>query len=195
MRSRNLIWTLLAIAAGTPAAVAEERAEAMLTEAALAAEYRIGPEDVLRIAVWKNDPLSQVVPVRPDGMISLPLLNDVKAAGLTPAQLRSALAARLAEYMPDPVVSVIVQEIHSPKISVIGEVARPDRYDLRSRTTVLDALARAGGLREFASRSRIVVLRSNGKKTERIRFDYDRAVADGKQENFVLLPGDVVVVP
>jgi polysaccharide export outer membrane protein len=186
MGQKRLICALLTLvtgALGTPA------------DTGPAAEYRIGPEDVLRIAVWKNEALSQVVPVRPDGMISLPLLNDVRAAGLTPMELKRVLAQKLKEYMPEPEVSVIVQEIHSPKISVIGEVTRPGRYDLRSRTTVLDALAQAGGLREFAARSKIVVLRPNGRGTERIRFDYDRAVANGKQENFGLLHGDVVVVP
>src|SRR5256885_6984768 len=120
-------------------------------------DYRIGPEDLLYSAVWKNESLSRQVPVRPDGMISLPLLNDVRAEGMTPMQLRDVLIRRFSEYMPDPEVSVIVQEIHSPKASVLGEVVHPGRYDLKGRTTVLDLLAAAGGLTEFASRSRIVI--------------------------------------
>src|SRR5215471_1814884 len=115
-------------------------------------EYRIGPEDVLLISVWKNEVMTRTVSVRPDGMISLPLLNDVQAAGLTPPELRLALIKRLQEYMPDPDVSVIVQDVRYFKVSVIGEVAKPGRFELKSRTTVLDVLAQAGGFSNFASR-------------------------------------------
>jgi len=156
-------------------------------------DYRIGPEDLLYIAVWKNEALSRQVPVRPDGMISLPLLNDVRAEGMTPMELRDVLIRRFAEYMPDPEVSVIVQEIHSPKASVLGEVVHPGRYDLKGRTTVLDLLAAAGGLTEFASRSRIVILRDGGTRVRRIRFNYDKAVQDG-DENIELRPGDIILV-
>jgi len=157
-------------------------------------DYTIGPEDLLYVGVWKNEALSRQVPVRPDGMISIPLLNDVRAAGLTPMQLRDVLVRRLSDYMPDPEVSVIVQEVHSPKVSVLGEVAHPGRFDLKGRTTVLDLLALAGGLTEFASRSRIVILRSDGSHAGRIRFDYDKAMQDGAQANFELRPGDIVLV-
>jgi polysaccharide export outer membrane protein len=144
--------------------------------------------------VWENDALTREVPVRPDGMISLPLLNDVRAAGLTPMELRAALAERLAAFMPQPEVSVIVLEVRSPKVSVLGEVARPGRYALTGRTTVLDLLAQAGGLSEFAARSRIVVLRRRGPAVVRLRFDYDKALADGAAGNFDLEPGDIVMV-
>src|SRR5437660_9568269 len=107
-------------------------------------DYRIGPEDLLDIAVWNNTAISRAVPVRPDGKISLPLLNDVQAAGLTPMQLRDALTKKLVEYVPAPEVSVIVREVRSFTVSVIGELRNPGRYELRSRTTVLDVLARAG---------------------------------------------------
>jgi len=157
-------------------------------------EYVIGPEDLLDIGVWKNEALSRRVPVRPDGMITLPLLNDVQAAGLTPMQLRDILIRRLSEYMPNPEVSVIVQEVRSPKASVLGEVAHPGRFDLKGRTTVLDLLALAGGLTEFASRSRIVILRGEGTRASRIRFDYDKAMQDGAQQNLEVRPGDIVLV-
>src|SRR5687767_8688879 len=117
--------------------------------------YRIGPEDVLHVSVWSNEAMSRTVPVRPDGMISLPLVNDVQAAGLTPMELRQQLMKRLAEYMPHPEVSVIVTEVRSFKVAVIGHVPKPDRYELRSAATVVDVLAMAGGFTEFASRSRI----------------------------------------
>src|SRR5206468_4817575 len=108
-------------------------------------DYRIGPEDVLDIAVWHNEAMSRTVPVRPDGKISLPLLNDIQAAGLTPMQLRDALSKKLEEYMPTPEVSVIVKEVHSFKVSVVGEVKRPGRHELKSQATVLDILALAEG--------------------------------------------------
>ncbi|MBI3029569.1 MAG: polysaccharide biosynthesis/export family protein [Candidatus Rokubacteria bacterium] len=160
------------------------------------ASYRIGPADVLDISVWNNTALSRTAPVRPDGKISLPLLNDVQAAGLTPMQLRDALAEKLVAYLPTPEVSVIVREVRSFTVSVIGEVRRADRYDLRGHVTVLDALAMAGGFAEFASRTRIVVLRHNGTTVKRIPFNYNAVVsANGERANFLLEPGDIIVVP
>jgi len=158
--------------------------------------YRIGPEDTLQIAVWKNEAISKTVPVRPDGMISLPLVNDVRAAGLTPMELRDQLANKLAEYIPNPEVSVIVTDVRSFKVSVLGEVAKPARYELKSGATVLDVLALAGGLSEFAARGRIVILRPNGGPTKRILFNYNKATAaGGENENLPLHPGDIVLVP
>jgi polysaccharide biosynthesis/export protein len=157
--------------------------------------FRIGPEDVLDVQVWKNAELSRVVPVRPDGMISLPLVNDIRAAGLTPIELRQQITQRLAEFIPSPEVSVIVREVHSVKVAVLGAVKMPGHYEVNSTATVLDLLARAQGLTEFADRGRIVVLRQNGKTTKRIPFNY-RKVADGaEQDNFVVQPGDIIVVP
>jgi polysaccharide export outer membrane protein len=161
-------------------------------------EYRIGPEDVLQISIWKNEAMSRTVPVRPDGKITLPLLNDVEAAGLTPMQFRDALIKKLTEYMPAPEVSVIVVDPRSFKVSVMGEVPKPGRYEFRSRTTVLDAIALAGGLSQYASRGRIFVLRPDGqvKGQKRLPFNYNKAVsAGGEQENFYLQAGDIVVVP
>ena len=157
--------------------------------------YKIGPEDTLAVSVWKNEAMSRVVLVRPDGMISLPLLDDVGAAGLTPMQLRDVLAARLAEYLPSPVVSVIVNDVHSFKVSVIGEVPRPGRYELKSRTTVLDMLALAGGFNQFASRSKVIVLRTEGTDRNRLLFNYSKAVSGSDEENFYVQPNDIVVVP
>ena len=164
------------------------------------AEYVVGPEDVLDIAVWNNPDITRTVPVRPDGLISLPLLNDVHAAGLTPMQLRDALARLLASYIPNPTISVIVREVHSFKVTVIGEVKTPGRYELKSRATVLDVLAIAGGLSEFAARSRIVVLRQESGATREIPFAFDKLATRGGgkaggQENFCVQPGDIIVVP
>lgn len=162
----------------------------------MSAEYRIGPEDILQISVFSNDALSRTVPVRPDGMITLPLLNDVKAAGLTPMELRDSLMKKFVEFVPSPEVAVIVTEVKSFMISVIGQVAKPGRYDLRSSATIVDALAMAGGFKEFAARSKVVVVRSEGGASKRIPFDYDKMNSPKKpQENFALRPGDIVMVP
>jgi len=157
--------------------------------------YQIGPEDVLDISVWKNPELSRTVPVRPDGKVSLPLVNDIQASGLTPSDLREQVTPRLAEFVPAPEVSVIVREVHSRKVAVVGAVKTPGRYELKSPMTVLEVIALAQGLTDFASRDRIVVLRQNGATATRIPFNY-RKIADGaEQENFFVRPGDIIVVP
>jgi len=165
--------------------------------------YVIGPEDVLDISVWDNAAVTRTVPVRPDGKISLPLLNDVQAAGLTPMQLRANLTEALAPYIPTPAVSVIVREIHSFKVSVIGQVKTPGRYEIKDRATVLDVLALAGGLTEYAARNRIVVLRP-GPGAIQIPFPYDRIVPRAGsgdtskttgRDLVCVSPGDVIVVP
>jgi polysaccharide export outer membrane protein len=168
------------------------------------AAYVIGPEDVLDIAVWKNTEISRTVPVRPDGKISLPLLNDVQAAGLSPMQLRDALTKSLTAYIPDPAVSVLVHEVHSFKVTVIGQVKTPGRYEIKDRATVLDVLALAGGPNDYADRGRIVVLRRDDTEAVQIPFQYDRLArktgakgGSGTQptENFCVKPGDVILVP
>src|SRR5213594_4216932 len=163
-------------------------------------DYRIGPEDVLDIAVWNNTAISRTVPVRPDGKISLPLLNDVQAAGLTPVQLRQALTKVLTTFVPNPEVSVIVREVHSVKVTVIGQVKLPGRYELKSRATVLDLLAMAGGFTDYAARSSIVILRQEGGATRQIPFVFDKLTTksgakNGGQENFCVAPGDIILVP
>ena len=156
--------------------------------------YKIGPEDVLDISVWKNPELSRTVPVRPDGKVSLPLVNDIQAAGLTPSRLRQELARRLSEYVPSPEVAVIVREVHSAKVSVVGQVRNPGRYEVRSPATVLELIALAQGFTDFASRDRIVVLRQNATPA-RITFNY-RKITDGTdQDNFLVQAGDIIVVP
>jgi polysaccharide biosynthesis/export protein len=183
------------VATGASAQQTASQAKAKQAAAGLE-EYRIGPEDVLSITVWKNDAMSRVLPVRPDGMISLPLVDDLMAAGLTPMELRNALAQRLTEFVPSPAVTVVVNDVRSFKVSVIGEVMRPARYELKSRTSVLDVLALAGGFNQFAARTRIVVLRQEGDKKVRIPFNYNRVTSgSADEENLYLRPGDIVLVP
>lgn len=159
------------------------------------AEYRIGPEDVLDVLVWKNPDLTRTVSVRPDGRISLPLVNDVMAAGLTPMELRAVLAKGFAEFVNDAEISVVVKEIHSFKVSVVGMVKTPGRYELRGPVTILEALALAGGTTEFAKRDRIAVFRQVRGRWQRYGFDYTNVILDGADQNFPLRPGDIVVVP
>ena len=155
-------------------------------------EYRIGIDDVLDIAVWNVAELQKTVPVRPDGKISLPLVNDVVAAGLTPMELRDLLMRKIATYVQNPDVSVVVREIRSLKVSVIGQVRTPGRYDIKGPATVFDALALAGGFTEFAARRKITIIR----QSQRLRFDYDAAIANGSvNNNLFVKPGDIVVVP
>jgi polysaccharide export outer membrane protein len=168
-------------------------------------EYRIGPQDVLQIVVWQNADLSRTVPVRPDGLISLPLLNDIPAAGFTTMQLRENLRQRLEKYMPSAEVSVLVMEVNSFQVTVIGAVQRPERYILKRPTTVLEALALAGGFKDFADTERVVVLRAEAvwvdgrlwdRAFKRIPFNYKKIISVGGQtENFALEPGDIVIVP
>jgi polysaccharide export outer membrane protein len=164
--------------------------------AALSPDFVIGPEDLLQVSVWKNESLSRQLPVRPDGKISMPLLHDIQASGLTPMQLRDKISAALAEFMPNPEVSVTVLEVRSYRVSVLGEVQKPGVLQLKAPTTVLEALALAGGFRDFASPSKIVIFRKrDGGQTERLRFNYNRAVGAAGEENVTLRSGDVVVVP
>ena len=158
-------------------------------------DYRIGPEDVLDVLVWKNVDLSHTVRVRPDGKISLPLVNDVEAAGLTPMALRDVLSKGYAKYFTDLEVSVDVREVHSLKVSVLGLVKSAGRYELKTQTTVLEALALAGGFAEFAKRDKIFVSRPEGASWKRIPFNYLKVLDGDDRENFFLRRGDIVIVP
>ncbi len=161
--------------------------------------YRIGPEDVIEVVVWNSDAINRRVPVRPDGMISLPLVNDVQAAGLTPLQLRDELVKALEKFIPNPSVFVIVQEINSPKVLIVGEVVHPGRYVIKSPTTVLDIITEAGGLTEFASGSTVTVMRTLDGKAQRFvanaRVDQSADETVNARAAVAVQPGDIVVVP
>ena len=178
---------------GTTAA--DTAATAAVTRDPRTSAYLIGPEDILDIQVWKNIELSRTVPVRPDGKVSLPLVNDIQAAGLTPNQLREELTMRLAEYVPAPEVAVIVREVHSVKVAVMGAVRIPGRYEVKSPATVLELIAQAQGLTDFASRDHIVVIRQNGAGTIRVPFNYRRVANGSEPDNFFVRAGDIIFVP
>ena len=160
------------------------------------AEYKIGPQDVLRIDVWKEPEITRTVPVRPDGKISLPLLNDVQAAGLTPNQLSAAISEGLKKFINDPQVTVSVNEINSRRVFVTGEVAHAGAFPLLPNMTVLQVLSSTGGFTQFAKVKNIYVLRLEDGKQVKHPFNYKEAIAGRKsEENILLQPGDVIVVP
>lgn len=156
--------------------------------------YRIGIDDELQISVWREPELSAAVAVRPDGMITLPLINDVKAVGLRTEELQVLLAEKLKNFINEPQVTVIVRAIHSRKVSLVGNVSRQGSYTLSGGMTMLELLAAAGGLGTFAKSESIYILREQNGKKIKIPFHYKQAVS-GKSEDVVLYPGDVVVVP
>ncbi len=161
-------------------------------------EYWIGPEDVLDITVWRNADLSKQVLVRPDGRVSLPLIGDITAVGKTAAELAEAISAKLKEFKENPQVSIVVKEVNSYAIYVLGEVARPAKYPLKSKTTILQAITLAGGFLPTAARNKLVVFRfgENGERDVKIRASYDDIVLrDGGGQNITLKPGDTLVVP
>jgi polysaccharide export outer membrane protein len=173
------------------------RTAATATAAAEAYEYVIGPDDELEVAVWNNQAVTRTVTVRPDGRISLPLTNDVQAAGLTPMQLQTNIVKALAPFIQNPDVAVIVKAVKSYKVSVMGEVKEPGRFELSSRATVLDVLAMAKGFNEFADKGRIIVLRRENGVTKQYAFQYMRLLQDNAEsgrDNFFVQPGDIVLV-
>ena len=160
------------------------------------AGYKIGPQDVLRIDVWKEPDLTRQVSVRPDGKISLPLLDDVQAAGLTPLELRNFLREGLKEYITDPQVTVTVSEINSRRIFVTGEVSRSGTFALLPNMTVLQALSSCGGFTQFANTKKIYLLRMDGAKQVKIPVNYKELIKGRKPEiNILLQDGDTIVVP
>ena len=159
-------------------------------------DYIIGPQDVLEISVWRNPDLSRQVSVRPDGRISLPLIGDVGAVGLTTGELKNAITEKLKEYKENPTVAIVVQQVNSYFVYVNGAVGSQGRFPLLTKTSLIQQLTLAGGLRPDAVRSRIVVFRmsSGGAEPQRIMVNYDDIILRGG-ENFDLQPGDTIVVP
>jgi polysaccharide biosynthesis/export protein len=177
-------------------------AEASIADASPAtkphdAAYKIGSSDVLAITVWKEPEVSRSIPVRPDGKISLPLVGELQAAGRTPLELERDISGKLKAYITNPDVNVMVQQINSEKFNVLGRVAHSGSFPLASDTTVLDAIATAGGFMDFAKATGVYVLRSTpGGGQKRLAFNY-KDVIKGKhpEQNIKLEPGDTVVVP
>ena len=184
-----------------PAAAANQTPAAPATAPApssvpVPADYVIGPDDVLTIFFWREKDLSGDVSVRPDGRISLPLINDVDAAGLTPEQLRVRLTAAADKYIEAPTVTVVVKQINSRKVFITGQIAKPGAYPIMGPTTVLQLITMAGGVQEYADDKNIQILRTENGRPVSLRFNYDEVKRGKKlQQNIALIPGDTVVVP
>jgi polysaccharide export outer membrane protein len=159
--------------------------------------FVIGNDDVLAINVWKEPDISRSIPVRSDGKISLPLAGEVQATGQTPLKLEQEIAARLKNYIGEPEVTVIVQQINSQKFNILGQVTRPGSYPIANAATVLDAIAVAGGFRDFAKQKSIYILRQNADGSQaRLRFNYKEVVkGENPAQNIKLQPRDSIVVP
>jgi len=157
-------------------------------------DYRLGPEDVIDVFVWKEPDLSATVTVRPDGKISLPAANELIASGKTASELQQDITVKLQAFVAQPVVSVMVKQINSMKISVLGEVRKPNVYHIQNRLTVLDAIAMAGGFTDLAKRNRVVVLRNTPSGIQRFKINVKDAVGDAKSTPFYILPSDTVYV-
>ena len=184
------------LAAQGSAQARPDGASAPSTSVTLPANYLIGAQDVLSIVFWREKDMTVEVVVRPDGKISLPLLNDMDAAGMSPEALRAAIAKAAAKYMEEPSVTVVVKEIKSRNVYVTGQVTKAGAYPLGNDMTVLQAITVAGGLLEYADESNIVVLRKENGKDRTFKFNY-KDVMKGKNldQNIVLLPNDTVIVP
>jgi polysaccharide export outer membrane protein len=173
----------------------DSRAPAVPVTPGAPADYVIGPDDMLRIAVWKEPDMNATLPVRPDGKISLPLLDDVQAAGLTPLQLKDSITGKLKKYIADPHVTVVVTAMNSQRIFVTGEVTHTGAIPLLPNMTVLQALASAG-FTQFANLKGIYLLRTENGQQVKLPFNY-KDVVKGRhpEQNITLKPGDTVVVP
>ena len=173
-----------------------QEAPATVRTAAEDPAYKIGPQDILKIDVWREDQLTRTVPVRPDGKITLPLLNDVQAVGLTPMELADVIREGLKKYINNPQVTVSVTEINSRRIYVTGEVLKAGGYALLPHMTVLQALSSSGGFTQFARMKNIYVLRTENGKQVKLPFNYKEAISGrNPEQNIELQPGDIIVVP
>lgn len=163
---------------------------------AVGESYVIGPEDVLNIHVWKEEALSRTVPVRMDGKISLPLIDDAQAAGYTARQLKEVLTKRLKEFIDNPSVSVTVVEANSYKVYVSGQVRTPGVYRLRSETTLLQIIPMAGGFTDWANQKKILIIRKENGKEKRVTVNYKKIMkGDTPESNIILRAGDTIIVP
>src|SRR5262245_19449402 len=197
MKHTLLVATALAALSIAPLLSAkddDDKKKAPQAPAAITDEYRVGPGDKLRIEVYKDEQLSQSVQVRPDGKITLPLVGDMEATGRTPIELRDTIAASLKDYVNNPTVTVIVVEAVASQVYVMGEVTHPGTMQLHGPTTILQALAMAGGFKEFANTKDVKVLRPNGNGMETLLFNY-KDVLNGDARPFYLRSGDTVIVP
>jgi len=198
MKRRTAMWIILALALASLSAFAAGQDSNQAKDPAPASQagptYVIGPEDTLYISVWKEPDLTETLPVRADGKISMPLLNDVQAAGLTPMQLGAALTDRLKKYVSDPHVTIVVTQMNSQRVYVTGEVLHPGAMNLTPNMTVLQALS-AAGFTQFANTKGIYVLRNERGSETKLPVNYKKLIKGEGGQNVALKPGDTIVVP
>jgi polysaccharide biosynthesis/export protein len=194
----GMLATGLAAQSGEPPPGTEGKSEKpaeTVPESPAASDYVIGADDTLRISVWKEPDLTETLPVRPDGKISMPLLNDITAAGLTPLQLKDLITEKLKKFIADPRVTIVVTAMNSRRIFVTGEVAHPGPMTLLPNMTMLQALAQAG-FTQFANLKAIYLLRADNGKQEKYPFNYKEVIkGNHPEQNIALKPGDTLVVP
>ena len=178
-----------------PAAADQTATARAATEGTGADSYVIGASDVLTITVWKEPTLSGTILVRPDGMISLALIGDVQAAGITPVQLANQISTKLKKYIQEPNVSVVITQIHSKVVYLLGEVVKRGPVEMTHGMTLLEAISSAGGLTDFANSKKIYILRNEPGSQQRIPVHYKEALKGDRLLNLVLKPGDTIVVP
>jgi polysaccharide export outer membrane protein len=198
MRRRTAMWIFLALALASLSALAAGQDSTQAKDPAPASQagptYVIGPDDTLYISVWKEPDLTETLPVRADGKISMPLLNDVQAAGLTPMQLGAALTDKLKKYVSDPHVTIVVTQMNSQRVYVTGEVLHPGPMNLTPNMTVLQALS-AAGFTQFANTKGIYVLRNERGSETKLPVNYKKLIKGEGGQNVALKPGDTIVVP
>jgi len=198
MRRTTAKWIFLALALACLPALAVGQDSTQAKDPAPASQagptYVIGPDDTLYISVWKEPDLTETLPVRADGKISMPLLNDVQAAGLTPMQLGAALTDKLKKYVSDPHVTIVVTQMNSQRVYVTGEVLHPGAMNLTPNMTVLQALSSAG-FTQFANTKGIYVLRNERGNENKLPVNYKKLIKGEGGQNIVLKPGDTIVVP
>ena len=185
------------VPSGSPSVAPKKGIEAAVNVAASpeGPQYKLGPEDQIRVSVWENRELTLDLVVRPDGKISMPLIQDVDAGGLTTVELAAQIRQKLLAFIKEPQVSVIVLQVNAPKYFLIGNVTRPGTYPLRSETSVLQALSLAGGFTQFASPRNIKLIRNAGGKQEVRKINYNDMIGEAGQGNYLLKSGDTIVVP
>jgi polysaccharide export outer membrane protein len=193
----SLIFTLYLVSINSPSAWAESANEpSSVSPAGIPKNYVIGLGDILEVFVWRNEQLSREVEVRPDGKISLPLLQDIQANRLTVLELKNEITRRFSEHLEHPRVTVIVREIRSYRVSVLGKVEKPGVYPITGDTTVVEAISLAGGFTEWAKKGEITVITNRGGEKKKIMVNYKK-IASGKDpsQNIILKRGDTIIVP
>jgi polysaccharide export outer membrane protein len=178
----------------SPASRSEDKGRSAQVKAFGDGEYRLGPGDVIEVFVWKEVDLTTTAVVRPDGKISLPLLNEFEAQNRTVAELQKEVTANLRKYLSEPVVTVILKEVNAPRISVLGNVRKPDVYKIRNKVSVLDAIALAGGFNEYANRNKVIVIRTTASGAQRFNLNVKKLLENPGTGIFYLNENDTVYV-